>query len=83
MVPAKAGWDIMCLEGVGVIKVSKENEGYFAHYSLLNDGDSVHSLGPNSESDIKQQLYSLGFVQRDIEEAFTRSDKTYFGVGKC
>lgn len=53
MVFVKVGWDIMCLEGVGVIKVLKENEGYFVYYLLLNDGDSVYFLGLNFEFDIK------------------------------
>ena len=72
----------MCLSGVDVIKISKKNEGYFAHYSFLNDGDKVRAIGPSSESEIKQQLFNLGFTQRDIEDAFTESDKTYFSVGK-
>ena len=44
--------------------------------------DEHKEIGPLSEDALKIELFSLGYSQMDIQQAFYQSAPDYFGVGK-
>lgn len=66
-----------------MLEIKKVNNLYQAR-DIASDGLSTNweSSCPMSESDLTNALIQRGFDQRDIQEAFIKSNTPYFTVGQ-